>query len=79
MELKKTKNLSTAIEISVPPLPDRNYPEDHRVYDILFPHREENIDINIENENSHKDQKQPRFGSVSTLDWLTTWRSLEMS
>ena len=25
------------------------------------------------------DYKKPMFGSVSTLDWLQTWRSLEIS
>ena len=79
MELKETKNLPTSIKINVPPLSERNNSSDNnnRIYDVLFPPQDDTFDQNVEDMGSYKDYKKAKFGSVSTLDWLKTWRSLE--
>ena len=79
MELKEATNLPSPFEMNMQPLSQRNDPNNRRVYDILFPATEDAADPNIEAESSLKFQEKPLFGSVSTLDWLTTWRPLEIS
>ena len=79
MELKETTNLPTSVEINVQPSSERNDSNNNRVYDILFPGTEDAPDPTIDNERPQKDHEKPLFGSVSTLDWLTTWRPLEIS
>ena len=79
MESKETKHLPTPVEINVPPLSERNSSKNHGVYDLLYRPKEDAADLNIENKYSLKDQRNPVFGNVSTLDWLKTWRSLEIS
>ena len=77
MELTEKTNIPSSLEINVTKLSERNYSKNYRVYDVLFPAKEDEPDPNIENENAIKGQKKSIFGSVSTLDWLKTWRSLE--
>ena len=77
MELKDTKNLHNSVEIGVTPVSERNDLKNHKVYDILFPPKEDETDPNIWSKNSYKNNNKIIFGSVSTLDWLNTWRSLE--
>ena len=79
MESKETKHLPAPVEINVTPLSERNSSNNHGVYDLLYRPKEDAADLNIENKYSIKDQKNPVFGNVSTLDWLKTWRSLEIS
>ena len=79
MELKETKNLPASVKLNVPPLSERNNSSDNndRVYDVLFPPQDDTFDQNVEDMSSNKDYEKAKFGSVSTLDWLKTWRSLE--
>ena len=79
MELKETKNLSTSVKINVPPLSEKNNSSDNknRIYDVLFPPQDDTFDQNVEDMSSNRDYEKATFGSVSTLDWLKTWRSLE--
>jgi len=79
MEINETKNLPTSAEIKLKPLSERNDSSNHRVYDMVFSPKEDTNDPNIENENYNRDNDKPVFGSVSTLEWLSTWRSLEIS
>ena len=79
MELKETKNLPTSVKINVPTLSERNNSGNHGSYEILFSPKEDSADQNIEDNYPDKDFEKPIFGSVSTLDWLKTWRSLEIS
>ena len=79
MELKEANNLPTSIEINVATLSQRNNSGNHGAYEILFPPKEDSADQKIENNYPDKDFEKPIFGSVSTLDWLKTWRSLEIS
>ena len=77
MELKDTSKLNTSVEMGVTPVSERNDPKNHKVYDILFPPKENEADLNIGTKNADKSYRKIIFGSVSTLDWLNTWRSLE--
>ena len=78
MELKETKNLPTAVKVNVKSLSEKNNSNNsNKIYDVLFPLEDDTSDQNIENIISNKDHEKAPFGSVSTLDWLKTWRSLE--
>ena len=79
MELKKTNDLPTSEVKDRPMLSERNNSGNHDAYKILFSPKEDNADQNIDNNFPDKDFEKPIFGSVSTLDWLKTWRSLEIS
>ena len=79
MELKKANNLPTSIGIDVAMLSERNNSGNHEAYEILFSSKEDSADQNIDDNCPDKDFEKPIFGSVSTLDWLKTWRSLEIS
>lgn len=79
MELKKTTNLPTSAETNLQPRSERNDSYDHRVYNILFPGVEDATEPIIDKDGSQKYNEKHLFVSVSTLDWLTTWRPLEIS
>ena len=79
LELKGTKNLLTSVKTNVQPGSERNESNNQRVYDILFPGIEAPTDPIINNDGSHKHHEKALFGSVSTLDWLVTWRPLEIN
>ena len=79
MELKKTSNLPSSVEINLHPSSERNDSNDNRGYNIIFPEIEDATDPIIDKEVSQQYHEKHRFVSVSTLDWLTTWRPLEIS
>ena len=79
MELKEANNAPTSVAISVATLSERNNSGYHGAYEILFPPKEDSADQNIENTYPDKDFEKPLYGSASTLDWLKTWRSLEIT
>ena len=79
MELKEASNLPTSVRKNVAMLSERNNSGNHMAYEILFSPNEDSADQNIEDNYPNKDFEKPIFGSVSTLDWLKTWRSLEIS
>lgn len=79
MELKETTNSPTSVEINVQSRSKRNDTNDHRGYDILFSEIENSADQTVDEGGSQKYYEEPLFGSVSTLDWLATWRPLEIS
>ena len=79
MELKETPNLPTSVEINVQPSSEKNDSNNHRVYDLLFPGIEDATEATDDKVVPPKHHEKTLFGSVSTLDWLTTWRPLEIS
>ena len=79
MELKEANNLPTSVGINVERLSKRNNSGNHGVFEVLFPPKEDSAGQNIEETYPDKDFEKPILGSVSTLDWLKTWRSLEIS
>jgi len=79
MDFKETKNSTTSVKIEVPKTSKKRDSDNREVYDILFPLKEDEALQNSENSISYNDHEKPKFGGVSTLDWLSTWRSLEIS
>ena len=79
LELKQTTNLPSSVEINLQPRSDRNDSDNHRIYNLVFPAVEDASDTIIDQDGSHKHHDEPLLGGVSTLDWLTTWRPLEIS
>ena len=79
MELKKANNLPTSEIKDGAMLSERSNSGSHEAYEILLSPKEDSADQSIDNNCPEKDFEKPIFGSVSTLDWLKTWRSLEIS
>ena len=77
MELKDTRNLHTLVEMGVKPVSERDDPKNHKVFDILFPPKEDEANPDFGSKNTYKNNNKIIFNGVSTLDWLNTWRSLE--
>ena len=77
MELKDTRNVHTSVRTGMTPVSERNDSENHKVYDILFSPKEDEVNPNIGSKNAYENNNKIIFNGVSTLDWLNTWRSLE--
>ena len=77
MELKDTKNLHTSVETGVHRSLREMTSNNQRIYDIIFPSKEDKANPNLGKKSTHKGYEKLTFGDVSTLDWLKTWRSLE--
>ena len=77
MELKQATNLPTSADINVKKLSEKNGSNNRRVYDILYQETKDPADPKIDDNDFQKYFEKPIFGSVSTLDWLTTWRPLD--
>ena len=79
MELKETNHLSTSAELSVVTPSEKNNSQGQGVYNVLFHSEEVEPDATVEDKYSDNKHKKPEFGNVSTLDWLKTWRSTQIS
>ena len=79
MELKEIKQLPSSLEINVVNPSKRNNSDSKRIYDTLFPEEEDVAESSIDSKYSHNNHEERKFGTVSTLDWLQTWRSTEIS
>ena len=79
MDFKETNPLTTLTEISIASKSGRDNSDKLGVYNILYPSEESEADQNMDSKYSDKAQKRTIFGNVSTLEWLMTWRSLEIS
>tara|TARA_A100001015_G_scaffold271668_1_gene325510 strand:+ start:160 stop:399 length:240 start_codon:yes stop_codon:yes gene_type:complete len=79
MELKETRKLATSIETNVQPRPERNDSNNHKVFDLLYPEIKDSAVPTVDEDGFQEYHEKPLFRSVSTLDWLTTWRPLEIS
>jgi hypothetical protein len=78
MQLKETKSYNTSTELNVSPVSENSGSSEHRVYEILYPLDEEQPHPNIVSKETVSNKfNKPLFSNVSTLEWLTTWRSLE--
>ena len=78
MDFKEANPLSTLTEIDIASKSGRDKSDNLGVYNILFSSEESDADQNIDSKYSDKGQKKTVFGNVSTLEWLITWRSLEI-
>ncbi len=79
MELKKTNPLLSPVEINVVNPSERNNSDKPSVYDIALSAEEDKADNTIDNNHSDTNREKRNFSNVSTLDWLQTWRSTEIS
>ena len=79
MELKETKKLLTSQEINVVTASKRNNSDDQRVYDTFLPYEEDVAESGMDSKDSQANCEERKFGNISTLDWLQTWRSTEIS
>ena len=78
MELKKTNPLLSSIEINAVKSSERNNSDKPSIYDMLLSSEEDEADSGIHGNNSDINIEERNFSSVSTLDWLKTWRSTEI-
>ena len=79
MELKETNHLRSSVDKNeVKPL-ERNNSDRESIYDMFFSAKEDEVDNSINSKHSDNNYEERKFGNVSTLDWLQTWRSTEIS
>ena len=79
MELKETKHLSTSAEMDVITPLEKNNSQSQGIYNLLFSSEEGEQDTTVDDKNNDNKYQKPKFGNVSTLDWLKTWRSTQIS
>ena len=79
MELKETNHLLSSIDINVVKPSERNNSDRQSIYDMFFSAEENEADNSINSKHSDNNDEKRKFGNVSTLDWLQTWRSTEIS
>ena len=79
MELKETNHLLSSVDINVVKPSERNNSDRQSIYDMFFSEKEDEANNSINSKHSDNNDKERKFGNVSTLDWLQTWRSTEIS
>ena len=79
MEVKETKQLSTSAELNIVTSAEKNNSQGQGIYNVLFLPEEGEQDTTVDDNYSDNNHKKPEFGNVSTLDWLNTWRSTQIS
>ena len=79
MEVKETKQLSTSAELNIVTSSEKNNSQGQGIYNVLFRPEEGEQDTTVDDKYSDNNDKKPEFGNVSTLDWLNTWRSTQIS
>ena len=80
MELKKTDPLLSPVERNVVKPSERNNSDKPRIYDMFLSAEEDETDSSINNTHpDYNNREEQKFSNVSTLDWLQTWRSTEIS
>ena len=79
MELKETKHLSTSAELNIVTSSEKNNSQGQGIYNVLFRPEEGEQDMTVDDKYSDNNHKKPEFSNVSTLDWLKTWRSTQIS
>ena len=79
MELKETNHLLSSVDINVVKPSERNNSDRQSIYDMFFSAEEDEANNSTNSKHSDNDDEDRKFGNVSTLDWLQTWRSTEIS
>ena len=79
MELKETNHLLNSVDINVVKPSERDNSDRQSIYDMLFTAEKDKTDTSINSKTSDVDNQERKFGNVSTLDWLQTWRSTKIS
>jgi len=79
MELKETNHLLSSVDKNIVKPSERNNSDRQSIYDMFFSAEEDEADNSINSNHSDHNDEERKFGNVSTLDWLQTWRSTEIS
>ena len=79
MEVKETHHLLSSVDINVVKPSERNNSDRQSISNMFFSAEEDEADNSINNKHSDNNDEERKFGNVSTLDWLQTWRSTEIS
>ena len=79
MELKEANHLLSSVDINVVKPSERNNSDRQSIYDMFFSAEEDEANNNTNSKHSDNNDEDRKFGNVSTLDWLQTWRSTEIS
>ena len=79
MELKETNHLLSSVDINVVKSSERNKSDRQSIYDMFFSAEEDEANNSTNSNHSDNNYEERKFGNVSTLDWLQTWRSTEIS
>ena len=79
MELTEKNYLLSSVDINVVKPSERNNSDRQSIYDMFFSAEEDEADNSINSKHSDNNDEKRKFGNVSTLDWLQTWRSTEIS
>ena len=79
MKLKETNHLLSSVDINVVKPSERNNSDRQSISNMFFSAEEDEADNSINNKHSDNNDEERKFGNVSTLDWLQTWRSTEIS
>ena len=79
MELKETNHLLSSVDKNIVKPSERNNSDRQSIYDMFFSAKEDEVDNSINSKHSDNNYEERKFGNVSTLDWLQTWRSTEIS
>ena len=79
MELKETNHLLSSVEAKIVKPLERNNSDKPSIYDKFFSEEEDESDSTVNSKNSNINNGERKFGNVSTLDWLQTWRSTKIS
>ena len=79
MKLKETNHLLNSVDMNVVTPLERNNSDRRSIYDTLFSAEKDDAHNSNESTQIDVDNEERKFGNVSTLDWLQTWRSTEIS
>ena len=79
MELKETNHLLSSVDKNIVKPSERNNSDRQSIYDMFFSAEEDEANNSTSSKHSDNDDEDRKFGNVSTLDWLQTWRSTEIS
>ena len=79
MELKETNHLRSSVDINVVKPSERNNSDRQSISNMFFSAEEDEANNNTNSKHSDNNDEDRKFGNVSTLDWLQTWRSTEIS
>ena len=79
MKLNETNQLPSSLEINTVKPSEGNNADKRSIYDIFFSVEENMADNGINSEQPDINKQERKFGNVSTLDWLHTWRSTKIS
>ena len=78
MELKETNHLLSSVDINIVKSSEKDNSDRQSIYDMFFSAEKDEADNSIDSKTSDVDNGERKFGNVSTLDWLQTWRSTKV-